>query len=100
MTTNEQHRDASSTSQVTSTSSHHAVIRTDGGSLDVSGDGQALAVNDVTTAAGWELTIDHPDARRVDATFTKVGSRIEVSITATAGGISSSTRSSSTSSSS
>jgi hypothetical protein len=76
-----------------STTSAQTVVRTDGGSIEVSGDGSVLTVIDVTTADGWEVEVEQPDPKRLEATFTSANGRTDVTIVLTKSGIESSTRS-------
>ena len=45
-------------------------MRTDGGSIEVRGDGDVLEVVDISTADGWEVQVDRPDDRQLVAVFT------------------------------
>ncbi len=78
------------------TSTSHAVIRSDGGSIEVSGDGSALELTAMTTADGWEAAVSRPAAQQLDVTFTRQGQRVEVHIELTANGIRSSLSATST----
>lgn len=68
-------------------------VRVDGGRLDVAGDGAVLVVVAVETAPGWEVEIDRPTDRQLEASFIGDRARTDVTVTLTAGGIRSSTRS-------
>ena len=67
-------------------------MRTDGGSIEVRGDGDVLEVVDISTADGWEVQVDRPDDRRLVAVFTGLAGRSEVTIVLTDQGIQTSTR--------
>ncbi len=73
-------------------SSQQTVVRTDGGSIEVRGNGDVLEVIDISPADGWEVQVDQPDDRRLIASFTSDGGRSEVTIVLTDQGIQTSTR--------
>ena len=75
------------------TSSQQTVVRTDGGSIEVRGNGEMLEVVDISTAEGWEVQVERPDDRRLVAVFTGSGGQSEVTIVLTDDGIQTSTRS-------
>ena len=73
-------------------SSQQTVVRTDGGSIEVRGNGDVLEVVDISTADGWEVQVDRPDDRRLDRLVHGRGGRSEVTIVLTDQGIQTSTR--------
>jgi hypothetical protein len=77
------------------TSSQQTVVRTNGGSIEVRGDGNVLEVVDISTADGWEVQVDRPDDRQLVAVFTGPTGRSEVTIVLTDQGIQTSTQSTS-----
>lgn len=81
----------SSAASPSGSSSQQAVVRTDGGSIEVRGNGDVLEVIDISTADGWEVQVDQPDDRRLIASFTSDGGRSEVTIVLTDQGIQTST---------
>ena len=78
------------------TSSRRATIETDGGSVVVAADGAELVVVSLTTKEGWEVAVERPDARRLEASFTSSDGRAVVTVELTETGITSSTRSETT----
>ena len=93
---------SSSTSSTTSSSSStsrddRSTINTNGGTVVVRrGAGNTLDVAELQAKDGWEATRQSPSPDALEVTFTRPGSKVEVSIRLTPSGITSSTRSVST----
>jgi hypothetical protein len=60
------------------------------------GTGDTLEVVELTAKDGWEAAQQSPSPDALEVTFTRPGSKVEVSIRLTQSGITSSTRSEST----
>ena len=68
------------------------MIRTDGGTLEVSGAGGVLTVLDIDADEGWDARVDQPDEQHLEVTFEKSGHTAVVSVVLSETGIHSSTR--------
>jgi hypothetical protein len=88
---------STSSSSASSSRDDRSTITTNGGTVVVRrGAGDSLEVVDLSAKEGWEATQQAPSPDALDVTFTRPGSKVEVSIRLTSSGITSSTRSVST----
>jgi hypothetical protein len=88
---------SSSSSSSSAARSDRSTIHTNGGTVVVRRGAHGLEVVELSTADGWEAHHEATGQDRLDVTFEREGSRVDVSVVLTPTGISSSTRSVSTS---
>ena len=87
---------SSSSSSSVSGSTSRTMIRTDGGTVEVSGAAGVLEVLDTHPAEGWDASVDQPDEQHLEVTFETTGRTAVVSVVLSESGIDSSTHTSST----
>lgn len=68
------------------------MIRTDGGTVEVSGATGVLEVLGIRPEHGWVAAVDQPDEQHLEITFDRAGRTAVVSVVLSASGIDSSTR--------
>src|SRR5262249_55500662 len=73
-----------------SSTTSHTVVHTDGGWIEVTGDGSQLNVVATATSDDWTFHIDHQDPTRIEASFAREGAHTAVVIELTPTGIRSS----------